>query len=226
MEWSSMMRTRMWCWLLLIALPGCLGLSAPEEEPEAPVVRSRRPRRRKPRERDWTLVFHDQFERKELGPRWIVLHGRWSIQQGRLHGRARQVGAVRLKYHAPNDVRIEYDVRCGPTRPGRDVGCCFGFNGDNLGFGYRAGFGSNGKENTFLDRKGVTMRATTKTHRRPRRIHHFLIDRIGRTVRVYVDEQKVLEFEDDEVLRGPEHGGIALFLYGNEAVFDNVKIYE
>ena len=66
----------------------------------------------------WHLVFHDDFDRKELGDKWTVIDGKWSVADGALIGSGTLIstrgfpadnaaGFQRLEFEAVDDVAGE-----------------------------------------------------------------------------------------------------------------------
>jgi WD40 repeat protein len=74
---------------------------------------------------DWPVIFQDRFDRTELGDRWKILSGRWSIEGGAARGVLDRMPGVQYSVQAatlvPRDLyvprSVEVSFECWAPRP-------------------------------------------------------------------------------------------------------------
>lgn len=173
------------------------------------------------------LVFEDDFEREALGDRWLNRSGRWRIvrsgQDGRLGVEGDRNEGVWLDFALPERVRIEFDARAMSDEG--DLKCEVFASEARHQAGYVVILG--GWNNTVsviarLDEHGED-RLESPARAEKGRTHHWTLVRVSDTLRWYVDGALVLEYHDEDPLRGRTFG----FNDWNAPVeFDNLKIYQ
>lgn len=169
------------------------------------------------------LVFEDDFERETLGDRWMNRSGRWRIRDGRLAVRGDRNEGLWLDVALPERVRIEFDARAQSDEG--DLKCEVFASEPRHQAGYVVILG--GWSNTVsviarLDEHGED-RLESPARAEKGRTHHWTLVRVSDTLRWYVDGTLVLEYHDEDPLRGRYFG----FNDWNSPVeFDNLKIFE
>ncbi len=173
------------------------------------------------------LVFEDDFEREALGDRWMNRSGRWHIARAGREGRVGVQGdrneGLWLDFALPERVRIEFDARAGSDEG--DLKCEVFAPEPRHQAGYVVILG--GWSNTVsviarLDEHGED-RLESPARAEKGRTHHWTLIRVSDTLRWYVDGTLVLEYHDEDPLRGRYFG----FNDWNAPVeFDNLKIFE
>jgi len=170
-----------------------------------------------------TLVFEDDFERSNLGERWLNRSGRWRIRDGHLTVQKDRNEGVWLAEPLPERVRIEFEARALDEEG--DLKCEVFASEPRHQAGYIVILG--GWRNTVsviarLDEHGED-RMESADQARPGVWHRFVLVRVSDTLRWYLDGRLVLQFHDEDPLRGRLFG----FNDWNSPVeFDNLKIYE
>lgn len=169
------------------------------------------------------LVFEDDFEREALGERWQDRSGHWRIRDGRLTVQGDRNEGVWLDFSLPERVRIEFDARA--TSDEGDLKCEVFASEPRHQAGYIVILG--GWHNTVsviarLDEHGED-RLESPARAEKGRLHRFTLVRVSDTLRWYLDGTLVLEYHDEDPLRGRYFG----FNDWNAPVeFDNLKIYQ
>lgn len=169
------------------------------------------------------LVFEDDFERETLGERWLNRFARWRIQEGRLKVRGDRNEGLWLDFPLPERVRIEFDARALSDEG--DLKCEVFASEPRHQAGYIVILG--GWHNTVsiiarLDEHGED-RVESSARAEKDRWHRFVIVRVSDTLRWYLDGALVLEFHDEDPLRGRYFGFNA---WNAPVEFDNLKIYQ
>ncbi len=166
---------------------------------------------------DWQLVAADDFERAELGPDWLALRGRWTIEDGTV--RCGETGYLARNVEVAAPVRIEYDARS--TAPG-DLTAFWGTRDAAWQGGYFIGFASNGNTASKLMRLGQQVMVTEGPVAEPGRWYHVIAQVLPDRVQLIVDGEMALEYEENHPLDGRRLPGIIVW---SEGEFDNVRIY-
>lgn len=169
------------------------------------------------------LVFEDDFERDSLGERWQNRSGRWRIREGRVAGQGDRNEGLWLDFPLPERVRIEFDARASSDEG--DLKCEVFASEPRHQAGYVVILG--GWHNTVsviarLDEHGDD-RLESPAQAEKGRVHHFVLVRVSDTLRWYLDGSLLLEYHDEDPLRGRYFG----FNDWNAPVeFDNLRIFE
>ena len=184
-----------------------------------------------PPEERGKLVFSDDFERSEIGDRYLQAApdrgwkaGPWRIEHGWLVGKDIHNAALWLQLELPEKARIELDVRAD-SKVG-DVKCEVFGDGEHHQSGYILIFG--GWKNSVnciarQDEHAEDRREDRRLRVEPDVDYHWTITRTDHTVRWYIDGELFLIYDDRNPVRGRHFG------FNNwEAPtrFDNLKIYD
>ena len=185
------------------------------------------------------LVFSDNFQRAEVGPRYFVgepdkgyKNAGWRIQDGRLVAMNIHNAALWLKAPLPDKVRIEFDGRA-ETDDG-DVKCEVFGDGQRHQSGYILIFGGWKNRVTCIARldehseeRKLDNRCPTRGRKRvcvePGVNYSWVIERVDGTVRWYLNGLLHLTYPDNEPLTG------RFFAFNNweaKVTFDNLKIFD
>jgi hypothetical protein len=167
-------------------------------------------------------IFSDDFGRDKVGDKWLDRAGKWEIKDGWLHGRLIKNDGLWLNVPLPERVRVEFDAKAGSDEG--DVKFEI-FNTDQAHqTGYICILG--GWKNTVsiiarLNEHGED-RLESGLHAEKDRVYHFAAVRTGSELRWYVDGKLVLQWNDEDPIRGPYFG---FNDWASEVWFDNLKIY-
>ena len=189
-----------------------------------------------------THVFHDDFERAQLGPSWLALAPAWRVVDGQLCGREAKNRGVWLRRRLPTNVRIEVDAVArseagdikleifGDGRTGATSASYRNASGYVLIYG---GWRNSLHVTARLDEHGID-RAVTEvapgaTARAApvvagRRYHITVERRDGRSLAWWVDGEPIHEIEDSEPLVGPGHDHLAFNVWSAPVCFDNLVV--
>ena len=166
---------------------------------------------------EWRLVAFDDFKRRQVGPKWKSLRGKWQIKNGRLACSGGEIG-YKQKLKAP--VRIEFDGRA-PKVP-CDLSTFWGTARSQFRAGYFIGFGSNDNTRNKILKRGAEVIANNKPMIESRRWHHIIAQVLPDRVQLIVDGKLVLDYEEPSPVKGADMIGFYAWL---AAEFANVRIY-
>jgi len=171
-----------------------------------------------------TLVFSDDFARNEVGPEWVARSGRWEIVDGWLHirGGDKNEGAW-LKRPLPERVRVEFDARS--LSDDGDIKFEIFNSEQSHQTGYIVILGGWHNTTSIIARLNEhgTDRLESEAKVVKGKVHHFTAVRTGRTLRWFVDGTLILQFADDDPLRGTFFG---FNNWATDVYYDNLQIFE
>lgn len=189
-----------------------------------------------------TGVYHDSFDRPELGAEWNPTSPEWRIVGGRLCGQKVRNHPVWLKRKLPVNARIEFDAMSMSADGDLKVEVW----GDGKGFAkgvsytdatsYLAIFG--GWKNQFHVLARIDEHAAGRPEVKvapggdykarpvlPNTLYHFKIERSdGKTVRWFVDDIEIIAFTDANPLKGEGHEHLGFNDWEAQVCFDNLQI--
>ena len=196
----------------------------------------------------WTLAFEDDFERDELGDTWQPIKGKWEIEDGTMRGSGTIItaqgfppsdeppGYQRVEFEAVTDVQAlsflqvgdqKADVRISDIStilhakaPGDDE------ESNPLTTGYFVQFGGYWNSENQIRKQGdrlivddepeVTIEAD--------KTHHIVAENDEGHLRLIVDGEPVLDYEQRMSLMGSSQNRIGFYFHTAVKV-DNVKVY-
>jgi len=151
----------------------------------------------------------------------------WSIDSGRLVGQA-VPALINLAFTrpVPGDIRVEWDVT--PLGQGDNINCFVG--GSTRFHGYTFHVGGFGDFSSVTLTRGRTMetlfRAPMGFSLVSGRTYRFRMEREDRSIRLYIDGRRVVEYRDLDVLAGPGHQSFGFEVNnGNRVAYDNIRVY-
>jgi hypothetical protein len=190
-----------------------------------------------------TDVFHDFFERTELGVDYLATTTNWGLRDGRLCVSGAHNHPVWLRRVLPVNARIEFDA--SSASPDGDIKAEFWGDGLSQARGMSYGDATSylailggwkntkhllarldehapGQPTILVDPSGHNLKA------RPvmaGNTYHFKVERSdGRTVQWLVDDIELVTFTDPSPLKGPGHRHFAFNDWEVPVCFDNLKI--
>ena len=190
------------------------------------------------KEAAWRLVFHDRFDRAELGAHWKILDGQWSIDKGAL---VTTGGVLASARGFPGFQRVEFEAVTDVkpvalfADPGRQsavgVSDLSAFiqarpDGKPVQTGYFFQFGGMNNTRTGLRRAGVELwRSREPSHMIvPGKIHRITVENDEGRLRFIVDGELLHEERDTASLVGAGQDRVGLYLYTATRVLD-IRIY-
>lgn len=151
----------------------------------------------------------------------------WTVESGTLTGTAK-VALSNLSYARtiPGDIRAEWDVtplgrsdnlNCFIAGPHRLAAYCF----------HVGGFGYSRSVTLTRGRQGETLiRAPLPFELEVGATYRFRMEKEGKSVRMFVDGHRVIDYRDLDPLAGPGHQSFGLEVNnGNKVAFDNIKVF-
>jgi hypothetical protein len=206
--------------IMLLTLSGC-SLRTDDPGPEPPG-------------RSGRLVFEDDFERQELGERWLDTGGGYRIEDGRLRAQGAHNSPLWLKRKLPRDVRVE--LSAVSRSPAVDIKV--ELFGDGTSKAVRASYTATsyvfilgGWNNSRSIIARMDEHANDRVVRRsprgePERTYRFAITRKDNAVEWRVDGKPFLEMNDPAPLAGPGHEHFAFNNWESVVFFDDLRIFE
>ena len=187
---------------------------------------------REAKESGWHLVFQDDFERKELGDKWTIIDGKWSVADGSLIGSGtlistkgfpadKTAGFQRLEFEAATTSPANSQVsdlssfiHCEHTTSVREP-----WSG-----GYFFQFGGRYNTVTQLTRGGDSLRINPEAQITPRRMHTIVMENDRGEVRCFVDGKAVFVEREKSSLVGKSQNHVGFYFY-TPARVRRVKVY-
>lgn len=176
--------------------------------------------------------FHDDFERKDLGPEWRSTGGSWSIRNGRLRVKGARNKPLWLARTLPRDVRIELDARS--ESPAGDIklevfgdGASKAESTSYTATSYVVIFG--GWDNTLNVLARMNEHGEDRVVGPPYKVvqgktYRMKIERRGGMLRAWADDHELGVMNDPDPLEGPGHDHFAFNDWEAELWFDNLRI--
>lgn len=176
--------------------------------------------------------FVDDFDRGSLGSAWKRSGGNWIIEDGAVHVQGARNHPLWLLRTLPRDVRVEFDARSESSEGDIKAelfgdGASFATEDRYVSSGYVVIFGGWGNTKNVLarmDEHGPDRVEGPKRKVEPGRTHHFLIERRGEALRVWIDDVPLLEMTDPEPLMGRGHDHFGFNNWQSDVWFDNLEI--
>jgi len=186
----------------------------------------------------WKLVFHDRFDRKELGADWKILDGQWSIRDGNLVSSGGKLvtargfpGFQRLEFEAVTDVKPLALLANKKKQPVAAVSDLSSFiqarpAGNPLLTGYFFQFGGNNNTCNRLRRAGVEQWKSEDRTRMitPNKVHRIIVENDEGRLRFIVDGRLLHEAREEGSLVGEGQDRVGFYLF-TAAKISDVKIY-
>ena len=186
----------------------------------------------------WKLAFHDTFDRKELGPDWIVVEGDCSIRNEELISTGMTLltahgfpGFHRLEYQIITDVK-PFALFTDETRKSEVAVSDFsaliqvGTEKHPIRDGYFFQFGGGENTYNFLWRDGTEIWRNNHPEYKivPDKLHHIIWENDEGLLRFIVDGNVVFEGQEPSSLVGEGRARAGLYL-GSAARIKEIKLY-
>ena len=180
----------------------------------------------------WHLVFRDDFEKDTLGDAWNVVAGEWAVEDGHLvSSTVDGDSAVMAAQAFPGLHRIEFEVTAVPRKSASasdkaiaDISAFIQSSPDNIKEGYFLQFGGRYNTTNVLFRQGNRLVERSKPNIVAGREYTVVAEFDGKHVRMKVDDQVIVEYEEEYPLVGAKHERVGLYFYTPVKV-NSVRIY-
>lgn len=178
----------------------------------------------------WTQVYAKDFrDVQKVPPEWSAISGEIRLAGGALELKAEEGadGEIVLKtVKCPGSVRVEVTAAVVGTEV-----CDLSpwLNGDDSGYasGYLLQFGGGGNQENRLRRAGEVVDETvnSKTLLKAGQKYSVIAENDGGRVRLVVDGQELLTFQDKEPLKGPDHALIGFYTWGDTLRIEKIAVF-
>ncbi len=181
-----------------------------------------------------SLVFKDDFDRKNLRDSWIDTGGGYSIVNGELRAQGARNRPLWLKQKLPRNARVEFTARS----LSKSVDIKAELRGDGKSKAIEASYtatsyvvilgGWNNSRSIIarMNEHGKDRKSRKDIKGVPGKKYHFSIVRKGSSFSWFLDERLFLEMDDSEPLEGPGHEYFAFNNWETEVYYDNLAVYK
>ena len=172
-----------------------------------------------------SVPFYDNFDRLDLGENWLDnMSGGWEIKDRRLHNSGANNSPLWLKLKLPENVVIEFDAFTDPRIC--DIKCEAFADGRTHATGYI--FLMGGWKNTISAIARLDEHQPDRIQRRSDCVagkpQHWRIERRGKLITWYVNDNLYLQYNDPKPLTGRGHDRFAFNNWQSEVYFDNLNV--
>lgn len=182
-----------------------------------------------------TAPWRDDFSRETVGGNWKATGKGYAVKDGTLSAHGAKNHPLWLRSKVPRDVRIEFDAWSHEARGDIKIelfGDGASFDPDGGGYlasGYELIFGGWHNSKSIiarLDEHGDELVQRIDVKVEPGRKYHWRIERLGRSLRWYLDDQATpfLSYDDPSPLEGDGHEHFAINNWESDTAFDNLVI--
>ncbi len=169
--------------------------------------------------------FRDDFERDALGDKYVKKGGTWGVENGALHSVGEHNIPLWLDVALPKNVRVEFTAWSNS----KAVDTKIEIFGDGLRHesGYiviLAGWNNTISTIARLDEHEKT-RVEKRTTFEKGRKYRWRVERAdGKTLRLFIDDQLVVEYVDADPLYGPRNNRLAFTNWESDVYYDDLTI--
>jgi hypothetical protein len=178
--------------------------------------------------------LRDDFERTELGARWLNSGGPYRIADGRLHVAGARNHPLWLREPLPRDLVLELTAES--HSPSGDIKFELFGDGESkpqalsyVASGYVFIFGGWHNRRSMIARRdehGPQVVARSDVRVEPARRYRFRVERQGELLRWFIDGELFLSYRDPQPLYGPDNRYFAFNNWETPVAFDDLVIRE
>jgi len=180
-------------------------------------------------DRKWHCIAAEDFQDDSFHQRWQVhsINQMWSPGELRLWGGSPAL--IIYRDQAPGDVRLSFEIRLEGSML-NDISCFLAASSgvaqaaDLRKQGYEFKYGAYENTRVCLYRSGVLVYDRRESPLEYGRTYRVETERIGQVLRMRIDGEQVLEWQDDEVLAGGRHHVVGIVAWGAEYCYSNLRI--
>ncbi len=182
----------------------------------------------------WQLLYSKRFTSKITAEEWRFLpetdaakgdtSASWQIKNGSLAGQSEHGTFARLERRFNHDLKIEFDI----SAPKKDLyNAGFFLFGDTPDSAYRFYYnrGGNGSYGITFPGSNMLFQMADPAKVVISSVNHMAVERIQNAITFWINGAVVAKVWDNLPLLGKTHERLGLFIEGDEAWFDNLKIY-
>lgn len=175
----------------------------------------------------WKLVLSDDFERDEIGSDWELDHGAWTIQDGVLISEPGG-GRILTSRPWPGLHRIEVVASATPTAAGKvsDLSPLIhtGHSQLRMQRGYMLQFGGRNNTRNAIIRNETIVEQNQQLQITPGKDHRIVAEYDGKFVRLIVDDQIVLQYQETHPLVNMANQRLGFYSWTGARI-QSIRIY-
>ncbi|MDJ0762435.1 MAG: hypothetical protein QNJ97_05545 [Myxococcota bacterium] len=184
-------------------------------------------------ESEASLVFKDNFDRKELGSNWLDTGGGYKIANGELRVQGARNKPLWLKKKLPREAKITFTARS--MSPTVDIKAELWGDGRSRAteLSYTAtsyviilgGWNNTRSIIARMNEHGADRKVRKTPKAQMGKPYRFMVKRSKHRLVWHLDGAQFLEMNDPEPLEGPGHEFFAFNNWKSEVFFDDIAIY-
>ncbi len=183
---------------------------------------------------EWKPAFSDNFQRAELGPNWEVIDGTWSIDNGAIV--TTSGGAIAISASFSGLQKIEFEARADTEGPASGFGAGTAARPSDLSVslhnpghspsrqGYFLQFGGRFNTVNALRKAGTEVQKSVEYLIDPQRTHRISAEVNNTSVRLEVDGNVLIDWEESSPLLGEENDRIVFYFF-QPARMQSVRVF-
>lgn len=170
-------------------------------------------------------AFQDSFDRSDLGAKYLKRGGTWSISDGTLRSTGEKNIPLWLDVPLSKNVKVEFTTLSRSTAVDTKIEI-FG-DGMRHESGYIVILGGWNNQITTIARldEHEKTRVEKRTRWEKNRKYQWKVQRTnGRTLELWIDGQKIIEYDDAEALFGPQNNRLGFSNWQSDVSYDDLVI--
>ena len=172
----------------------------------------------------WKLLLADDFGRAEMGAGYIPQSGHWQLAEGSLHGAGSGFVDLALALPAPGNVKVEVEASL-PAGGGKREIALYLDHAEHRRAGYYFGLGGDYGV-TAMDRAELEVALVDSPPLDAERWYAVELTRQGSRLRLRLDGEEQIDYQDPFPLDAAEMRRIRLGTYDGEVRFRRLRVYQ
>ncbi|MDD5643894.1 MAG: protein kinase [bacterium] len=185
----------------------------------------------------WTLIFEDNFNRREIGNNWEAFVGNrkidlkedlsvWKIENGELSVQSWENAFIILKkIPVSGDLKMTFDAYTVPPHD-NNIQCFICDETRTTGYVFHIGGWKNQKTAITKGYAPNILDQTSLLKVEPDRNYKIKVEKVGKNVKLFVDNRLILRIVDYTPFISMENQYAGLDTWGSHVKFDNFKLYK
>lgn len=178
----------------------------------------------------WTQVYAMDFAGVQKVPEgWVAISGELRVAGGALELKAEEGAEAEMvlkTVKCPGSVRVEMTA-CVVGNEVCDLSPSLNVDESGYASGYLLQFGGGGNQENRLRRSGEVVDETvnSKTLLKAGKKYSVVAENDNGLVRLVIDGQELLRYQDKEPLKGPEHALIGFYTWGDTLRIEKIAVF-